>query len=159
MERDSYFKLLSPYYNDSIFTHLFCQKKHILDYQLNKNTVVSMSCLGDIVDYVVGHDRFRGYTYATGDFENADTILVDYLNNVQANKYLGMIAYQIDVKDFTYEAIMFHFYERALLLLHKGSILSPATWFKYEELLVEREGCDYSYPEIKVSSKPSDYLR
>ena len=52
--RDSYFRLLSPYYNDSIFTQLFCQKNHFLDYQLNKCTNISFSTVDDLVCFVFG---------------------------------------------------------------------------------------------------------
>jgi len=67
LHRDSFFNLLSLYQNDSIFTNLFSQKKHILDYQLNTSTFVSFPYLDTFVRYVFG-DKYH-YVVTRGPLE------------------------------------------------------------------------------------------
>jgi hypothetical protein len=59
--RDSYLPLLSPYYNDSIFTQVFCQKRHLLDYQLGKTTLIVLNVASDLEYFVFDEAKAHAF--------------------------------------------------------------------------------------------------
>jgi hypothetical protein len=93
---------LSPFQSDSIFAQVFSQKKHILDYELNKQTLINNYNLKNLVSYTLDNSPFLKIPLVDGVSENRDSVLINttyFMSDLESMKKMSI--YQLIENNFT----------------------------------------------------------